>query len=117
VLLLWAKQCEFSSRSATHGVIGLKPWEEFSVNKGRLGPKGVKRYLQSGASDRCLNPLMRSDEGMSQGRLWTRRSTSRPGACARLGAPGQGTPWPCLAVRRSRTRSRILLGKLERVAS
>lgn len=40
-------------------VIGFEPWEEFPFNKGKLCPKGVKRYLQNNHPDRLLSPLKR----------------------------------------------------------
>jgi assimilatory nitrate reductase catalytic subunit len=44
-------------------VIGFEPWEEFPVNRGKLCPKGVKRYMQNEHPDRLLAPLIRDKDG------------------------------------------------------
>ncbi|HRI72353.1 MAG TPA: molybdopterin-dependent oxidoreductase, partial [Polyangium sp.] len=40
-------------------VVGFEPWEEFPFNRGKLCPKGVKRYLQDEHPDRLKTPLQR----------------------------------------------------------
>lgn len=40
-------------------VVGFEPWEEFPFNKGKLCPKGVKRYMQDEHPDRLQAPMMR----------------------------------------------------------
>lgn len=54
-------QCGIQLKVRGQSVIGFEPWEEFPFNKGKLCPKGVKRYLQGGHPDRLLSPLKRSD--------------------------------------------------------
>src|SRR5580704_15422556 len=57
------QQCGIQLKVRDNQVIGFEPWEEFPFNKGKLCPKGVKRYLQSNHQDRLLDPLMRTDTG------------------------------------------------------
>jgi len=57
------QQCGIQLKVRENKVIGFEPWEEFPFNRGKLCPKGVKRYLQSNHPDRLLDPLMRSDTG------------------------------------------------------
>ena len=51
-------------------VIGYEPWYEFPFNKGKLCPKGVKRYLQGSHPDRSVVSI--APDG--------RQKISRPGA-------------------------------------
>src|SRR5580704_15445075 len=55
------QQCGIQLLVKDNQVIGFEPWEEFPFNKGKLCPKGVKRYLQNNHPDRLLNPLKRVD--------------------------------------------------------
>lgn len=50
-------QCGIQLKVKNDQVIGFEPWMEFPFNKGKLCPKGVKRYLQGGHPDRLLDPL------------------------------------------------------------
>lgn len=52
-------QCGIQLKVKKNQVIGFEPWEEFPFNKGKLCPKGVKRYLQGGHPDRLLEPMKR----------------------------------------------------------
>ena len=61
------QQCGIQLKVRDNQVIGFEPWEEFPFNKGKLCPKGVKRYLQSNHQDRLLDPLMRTDRGFRKG--------------------------------------------------
>ena len=54
-------QCGIQLKVKSNHVIGFEPWEEFPFNRGKLCPKGVKRYLQGGHPDRLLNPLKRKE--------------------------------------------------------
>jgi len=53
------QQCGIQLKVKENRVIGFEPWEEFPFNKGKLCPKGVKRYLQDNHPDRLLGPLKR----------------------------------------------------------
>ncbi|HRI43914.1 MAG TPA: molybdopterin oxidoreductase family protein [Fimbriimonadaceae bacterium] len=51
------QQCGIQLKVRENKVIGFEPWEEFPFNKGKLCPKGVKRYMQGSHPDRLLSPL------------------------------------------------------------
>lgn len=51
--------CGIQLKVRDNRVIGFEPWEEFPFNRGKLCPKGVKRYLQNNHADRLLNPMKR----------------------------------------------------------
>lgn len=53
--------CGIQLKVRENKVIGFEPWEEFPYNRGKLCPKGVKRYLQGGHPDRLLTPLKRKE--------------------------------------------------------
>jgi assimilatory nitrate reductase catalytic subunit len=53
------QQCGIQLKVRDNHVIGFEPWEDFPFNRGKLCPKGVKRYLQGGHPDRLLSPLKR----------------------------------------------------------
>lgn len=53
------QQCGIQLKVKENKVIGFEPWEEFPFNKGKLCPKGVKRYMQGSHEDRLLDPLKR----------------------------------------------------------
>lgn len=53
------QQCGIQLKVRENKVIGFEPWEEFPFNKGKLCPKGVKRYMQGNHPDRLLAPLKR----------------------------------------------------------
>lgn len=56
-------QCGIQLKVKENRVIGFEPWEEFPVNRGKLCPKGVKRYMQNEHPDRLIAPMLRSDSG------------------------------------------------------
>ena len=56
-------QCGIQLKVKENKVIGFEPWEEFPVNRGKLCPKGVKRYMQNEHPDRLLAPLIRDKNG------------------------------------------------------
>src|SRR5512140_2826856 len=55
------QQCGIQLKVKNEQVVGFEPWEEFPFNKGKLCPKGVKRYMQNAHSDRLLSPLERAE--------------------------------------------------------
>lgn len=57
------QQCGIQLKVRENRVIGFEPWEDFPFNRGKLCPKGVKRYLQNNHPDRLLDPLMRESGG------------------------------------------------------
>jgi len=57
------QQCGVQLLVKDEQVVGLEPWEEFPFNRGKLCPKGIKRYLQNGHPDRIQQPLRRHGSG------------------------------------------------------
>lgn len=53
------QQCGIKLKVKAEKVVGFEPWEEFPFNRGKLCPKGVKRYLQDEHPDRLERPLVR----------------------------------------------------------
>lgn len=51
--------CGIQLKVRENRVIGFEPWEEFPFNKGKLCPKGIKRYMQDNHPDRLLAPMKR----------------------------------------------------------
>lgn len=55
------QQCGIQLKVKNNLVIGFEPWEDFPFNRGKLCPKGVKRYMQGNHPDRLLSPMKRVD--------------------------------------------------------
>lgn len=53
------QQCGIQLKVRENRVIGFEPWEEFPFNRGKLCPKGIKRYMQDNHPDRLLHPMKR----------------------------------------------------------
>ena len=51
------QQCGIQLKVKDNRVVGFEPWEDFPFNRGKLCPKGVKRYMQGDHPDRLLSPL------------------------------------------------------------
>src|SRR5476651_2118262 len=53
------QQCGIQLKVHENKVVGFEPWEDFPFNRGKLCPKGVKRYMQDEHPDRLKSPLQR----------------------------------------------------------
>ncbi|HEY0867082.1 MAG TPA: molybdopterin oxidoreductase family protein [Fimbriimonas sp.] len=53
------QQCGIQLKVRENKVIGFEPWETFPFNRGKLCPKGIKRYMQDNHPDRLLQPMKR----------------------------------------------------------
>jgi assimilatory nitrate reductase catalytic subunit len=60
------QQCGVKLLVKDEKVVGVEPWEEFPFNRGKLCPKGIKRYLQNNHPDRILHPLVRTGRGFAR---------------------------------------------------
>ena len=56
-------QCGINLKVKDNKVIGFEPREDFPVNRGKLCPKGVKRYMQNEHPDRLIAPMIRTENG------------------------------------------------------
>jgi assimilatory nitrate reductase catalytic subunit len=54
------QQCGIELKVKDNVVIGFEPWYDFPFNRGKLCPKGVKRYLQGAHPDRLLHAYGRN---------------------------------------------------------
>jgi assimilatory nitrate reductase catalytic subunit len=54
------QQCGIQLKVKDNQVIGFEPWYDFPFNRGKLCPKGVKRYLQGSHPDRLLHAYERN---------------------------------------------------------
>ena len=59
------QQCGIQLKVKDEVVTGFEPWMEFPFNKGKLCPKGVKRYLQGAHPDRLLHAYRRDPSAAS----------------------------------------------------
>lgn len=57
------QQCGINLKVRDNMIVGFEPREDFPFNKGKLCPKGVKRYMQNEHPDRLLHPLKRGERG------------------------------------------------------
>lgn len=64
------QQCGIQLKVKGNKVNGFEPWEEFPFNKGKLCPKGVKRYMQGSHPDRLLSPMKRVEGSGFQPISW-----------------------------------------------
>ena len=55
------QQCGIQLRVRSNKIVGFEPWEDFPFNRGKLCPKGIKRYMQDEHPDRLKSPLERVD--------------------------------------------------------
>ena len=60
------QQCGITLKVKDNQVIGFQPWEDFPFNRGKLCPKGVKRYLQGSHPDRLVYPMRRTATGFER---------------------------------------------------
>ena len=60
------QQCGITLKVKDNRVVGFEPREDFPFNRGKLCPKGVKRYLQNEHPDRLLHPLKRTAAGFAR---------------------------------------------------
>ncbi|MCC6729706.1 MAG: molybdopterin oxidoreductase family protein [Chthonomonadales bacterium] len=59
------QQCGIVLKVKDNRVVGFEPREDFPFNRGKLCPKGVKRYMQNEHPDRLLRPLARTGAGFA----------------------------------------------------
>src|SRR5664279_5369088 len=53
------QQCGIILKVKKNKVVGFEPREDFPFNRGKLCPKGVKRYMQDEHPDRLKHPIQR----------------------------------------------------------
>src|SRR5512138_2807469 len=60
------QQCGINLKVKDNKVVGFEPRQDWPFNKGKLCPKGVKRYMQNEHPDRLLHPLKRTARGFER---------------------------------------------------
>src|SRR5258708_2818857 len=60
------QQCGINLKVRDNKVVGFEPREDFPFNRGKLCPKGIKRYMQNEHPDRLLYPLKRTAAGFTR---------------------------------------------------
>ncbi|HEX6237382.1 MAG TPA: molybdopterin oxidoreductase family protein [Acidimicrobiales bacterium] len=108
------QQCGIRLRVAGDRVVGFDPWYEFPFNRGKLCPKGVKRYLQGNHPDRLLGPMVRTDEGFRPA-SWDEALGRTVGELRRIQAEHGPDSVAVLGGASLTTEKSYLLGKLARL--
>jgi assimilatory nitrate reductase catalytic subunit len=108
-------QCGIQLKVRDEQIVGFEPWEEFPVNRGKLCPKGVKRYLQNNHPDRLLSPLIRTDSGFAQA-SWDDALTQVVGSIRRIQATYGRDAFAVLSGASLTNEKAYLMGKFARVA-
>ncbi|MFC3859907.1 molybdopterin oxidoreductase family protein [Deinococcus antarcticus] len=57
------QQCGIKLKVKDNSIVGFEPRYDFPFNRGKLCPKGIKRYLQGSHPDRLLYPMKRTESG------------------------------------------------------
>ena len=110
------QQCGIQLKVKDNQVVGFEPWEEFPFNKGKLCPKGVKRYMQNAHADRLLSPLERV-EGQGFRELGWDAALDRVGAeMKRIQAAYGNDAFGVLTGASLTNEKAYLMGKFARVA-
>jgi assimilatory nitrate reductase catalytic subunit len=89
------QQCGIQLKVKDEKIVGFEPWEAFPFNKGKLCPKGVKRYMQDEHPDRLLTPLHATRHAASSRSSGTRRSTAPRARSSASSRRTDAMPSPC----------------------
>ncbi len=110
------QQCGIQLKVKDNQVVGFEPWEDFPFNKGKLCPKGVKRYMQNAHPDRLLAPLERV-EGQGFREIAWESALDRVAAEAKRIQSAHGNDAFAVLTGASLTNEKAyLMGKFARVA-
>src|SRR5512143_2184362 len=110
------QQCGIQLKVKDEKVVGFEPWEDFPFNRGKLCPKGVKRYMQDEHPDRLRSPLERVDGEGFREISWERAYERTVGEIKRI-QEKYGKDAFALLTGASLTNERAyLMGKFARVA-
>ena len=108
-------QCGIQLKVRDNQVVGFEPWEEFPFNRGKLCPKGVKRYLQNNHPDRLLAPLFGVPSWISGGTLGRSTGLHSPAVARDPGTLGKDA-FAIFGGASLTNEKSYLLGKFARVA-
>ncbi|HKV42444.1 MAG TPA: molybdopterin-dependent oxidoreductase [Blastocatellia bacterium] len=110
------QQCGIQLKVRDNKVIGFEPWEDFPFNRGKLCPKGVKRYLQDEHPDRLTSPLKRTDGAGFAGITWDEALGHTAGEIQRIQRQYGNDAFALLTGASLTNEKAYLMGKFARVA-
>ncbi len=111
------QQCGIQLLVRDNRVTGFEPWMEFPFNRGKLCPKGVKRYLQGAHPDRLLHAYERdaSAPGGFKPLAYQAAIARVAAAIARIQEQHGPAAMACLSGASLTTEKCYLMGKFARV--
>lgn len=110
------QQCGIQLKVKDEKVVGFEPWEGFPFNRGKLCPKGVKRYMQNDHPDRLLSPLVRAEGRGFEPVPWDDALGRTVAAMKRIQAEHGRDAYAVLTGASLTNEKAYLMGKLARVA-
>jgi assimilatory nitrate reductase catalytic subunit len=110
------QQCGIQLKVKDNRVVGFEPWEEFPFNRGKLCPKGVKRYMQDEHPDRLRRPLERTEGGGFRATTWERALDRTAGEIRRIQQAYGADAFAILSGSSLTNERAYLMGKFARVA-
>jgi assimilatory nitrate reductase catalytic subunit len=110
------QQCGIQLKVKDERVVGFEPWEEFPFNRGKLCPKGVKRYMQDEHPDRLHTPLVRDDARGFAAIDWNAALDRTAGEIQRIQSAHGRDAFAVLTGASLTNEKAYLMGKFARVA-
>ena len=110
------QQCGIQLRVRNNKVVGFEPWENFPFNRGKLCPKGVKRYMQDEHPDRLKHPLQRVEGAGFEAISWDFAMRRVAGEIKRIQAAYGKDAFAVLTGASLTNEKAHLMGKFARVA-
>jgi assimilatory nitrate reductase catalytic subunit len=110
------QQCGIQLKVKDERVVGFEPWEEFPFNRGKLCPKGVKRYMQDEHPDRLRTPLARDDARGFAAIDWNAALDRTAGEIQRIQSAHGRDAFAVLTGASLTNEKSYLMGKFARVA-
>lgn len=110
------QQCGIQLAVKDNQVVGFEPWGEFPFNRGKLCPKGVKRYMQDGHPDRLRSPQARAEGEGFREVPWDAALDRVAGEIRRIQAAHGPDAFAVLSGASLTNERAYLMGKFARVA-
>ena len=110
------QQCGIQLKVKDERVVGFEPREDFPFNRGKLCPKGVKRYMQDEHPDRLRSPLARAPGRGFEAIGWDDALARTVAAMKRIQGEHGPDAYAVLTGASLTNEKAYLMGKLARVA-
>ena len=111
------QQCGIQLRVRENKVVGFEPWEDFPFNRGKLCPKGVKRYMQDEHPDRLEESVAASRrQGLLRRSVGMRRWSALSARFAAFSRQYGNDAFAILTGASLTNEKAYLMGKFARVA-